>query len=266
MSIFDSIILGLIQGLTEFIPVSSSGHLVLAREFFKIGDNNGLAYDAVLQLATAFAVLVYFRNELWALFKTGYAWVKGNGEVDLENKALLTALVLGTIPAMLAGIILEKFLDGAIRDSLVVASALIAGSIVFWIAEQVAEKNRHLTGRRGFLIGIFQVFALIPGVSRSGITISGGLFMGLNRELATRFSFLLSFPIIMGSGLKKFIDLGFSGLLNDIGISLLTGSVTAFVFGILSIHFLIKYLKNHTLTLFVVYRIVLAVVILFVVL
>ncbi|HJN62643.1 MAG TPA: undecaprenyl-diphosphatase UppP [Candidatus Paceibacterota bacterium] len=260
MTILDSIILGAIQGLTEFIPVSSSGHLVIAREFLNINNSGGLAFDAVLHLATALAVLIYFRKEILDMIKTAIDWIMGR-EVKRESRILLLALILGTIPVVVVAFYFEKFFEEGIRDPLIVASALIAGSLVFWIAEKVAEKNRNLTIRKGLLAGVFQTLALIPGVSRSGITISGGLFMGFNRELATRFSFLLGFPIILGSGLKKLFDLGSDGLLIDLGASLVVGSVVAFVLGYFSIYWMLRYLKNHTLTLFVIYRIVLAVVI-----
>jgi len=126
------------------------------------------------------------------MIKTAIDWIMGR-EVKRESRILLLALILGTIPVVVVAFYFEKFFEEGIRDPLIVASALIAGSLVFWIAEKVAEKNRNLTIRKGLLAGVFQTLALIPGVSRSGITISGGLFMGFNRELATRFSFLLGF-------------------------------------------------------------------------
>ena len=265
MDILTSVILGAVQGLTEFIPVSSSGHLIIVREILGINDSYNLAFDAVLHLATALAILIYFRKEIRELLNTAYDWTLGK-EIERDSRNLLVALILGTIPVVIIGFFFEGFVTDEIRSPIVVAVALIAGSIVFWIAEQMAEKNRHLTPRRGFLTGIFQIFALLPGVSRSGITISGGLFMGLNREMATRFSFLLAFPIVFGVGIKKLYDLGVDGLLLDLGLTLVIGSITAFVFGLLSINMMLKYLKNHTLTAFVVYRIILAVVILVVVL
>ena len=265
MGVFESIILGAVQGLTEFIPVSSSGHLVLVREFLNIDNAGSLAFDAILHLSTALAVIIYFWKEIKSLFKTAYNWILGR-ETEAKDKILLTALILGTIPTALIAYFFERFLADEIRSALVVAVALIAGSIIFWLAEQVAEKNRELSVRRGVIAGIFQILALIPGVSRSGITISGGLFMGLSRETATKFSFLLAFPIIFASGLKKIFDLGAEGLLSSLGSSILIGSLVSFILGLCSIHLMLKYLKNHTLTIFVVYRIVLAVIILFVVL
>lgn len=265
MDILTSVILGAVQGLTEFIPVSSSGHLIIVRELFGINGGYSLAFDAVLHLATSFAILVYFRKDIWKLLVTAYDWTLGK-DIEKENRNLLVALILGTIPVVIIALLFEQFITDEIRKPLVVAVALIAGSIIFWLAEQVAEQNRQLTVRRGVLAGIFQIFALLPGMSRSGITISGGLFMGLSREVATRFSFLLAFPLVFGIGIKKLYDLGVDGLLLDFGLSLFVGSVTAFIFGVISISVMIKYLKNHTLTAFVIYRIILAVIILIVVL
>jgi undecaprenyl-diphosphatase len=265
MDILTSIILGAVQGLTEFIPVSSSGHLIIVREIFGINGEYSLAFDAVLHLATSLAILIYFRKDIWGLLTAAYDWTFGK-KIEKENRNLLVALILGTIPVVVIAFFFEQFITDEVRSPIVVAVALIAGSIIFWLAEQVAEQNRSLTVRRGFLAGIFQIFALLPGMSRSGITISGGLFMGLTRETATRFSFLLAFPIIFGIGIKKLYDLGVGGLLLDLGPSLFMGSITAFIFGLISISMMLRYLKNHTLTLFVIYRIVLAIVILIVVL
>jgi undecaprenyl-diphosphatase len=265
MDILTAVILGAVQGLTEFIPVSSSGHLIIVREIFGINGGYSLAYDAVLHLATSLAILIYFWKDIRELLNTAYVWTLGR-EIEKEKRNLLVALILGTIPVVAIAFLFQEFITDEIRSPIVVAVALIAGSIVFWIAEQVAEQNRALTPRRGLLAGIFQIFALLPGMSRSGITIAGGLFMGLNRETATRFSFLLAFPLIFGAGLKKLYDLGVDGLLLDLGPSLIIGSVTAFIFGLIAIKGMLKYLKNHTLTVFVVYRIILAIIILVVVL
>jgi undecaprenyl-diphosphatase len=260
MDISISVILGAIQGLTEFIPISSSGHLVLVREFLNVNDASGLAFDAVLHLATSLAILIYFREEIKKIILAGWNFLAG-GEVEREDRTLLVALVLGTIPVVIVALLFEKFLSEGIREPLIVIGALIAGSFLFWIAEMVAEKNRRLTARGGLITGLFQIAALVPGMSRSGMAISGGLFMGLRRETATRFSFLLAFPIIFGAGMKKLLDIGSGGMMNELGLSLLIGSVVAFFFGLISIHYMLKFLRNHSLIIFAVYRILLAVVV-----
>jgi len=237
--VISNVILGLVQGLTEFIPVSSSGHLILAREFLTLHGND-LAFDAVLQFATILAVLVYFWKDLWGLL---FDWKK------------LRIVILATIPAVIAGVLLEDYMETVFRNVILVALTLVLGSVIMVAAEYFAKKNKELTIKNGIIIGLFQCLALVPGMSRSGMTISGGLFAGLDREAATRFSFVLSFPIIFGSGLKKAIEMP------SIDAGLIYASIVAFLVGLAAIHFLIKYLKNHSLRVFVWYRIVLAIAI-----
>lgn len=285
MNIFESIILGLVQGLTEFIPVSSSGHLIIARialGFSKLGlgtdcalcvqdiASSGytvgldLAFDAVLQLATILAVFVYFRKDLFRLLMTFINWITRKPVEDKE-KVLLQSIIVGTIPGVVFGLFLESYMENALRSLCVVALMLIVGSSIMWLSERKSKKvetKEPLTLKKGLIIGLFQSLALLPGISRSGATISGGLFNNLSREEATRFSFLLSFPIILGSGLKKLLDLWKEGLLSSVGPNLIVGSVVAFLVGLLAIHFLIKYLKDHTLNIFIIYRLILAIIIL----
>jgi undecaprenyl-diphosphatase len=264
MDIFSSILLGAVQGVTEFLPISSSGHLILIREFLGLDLAGSFAYDAVLQLATSLAVLLYFRKDLIDLVRTR----------DEKNKILFWAIVFGTIPAVLIGFIFENKIDGIFRNSNTVALALVAGSILFFVAERYskscekesAKSNefnavcapRDISATRGFVVGCFQALSLIPGMSRSGSTISGALLLNIKRKEAVRFSFILSLPILLGSGLKKLIDLGGTG---GIDTSLIIGSVVAFFVGLASIHFLIVYLRRHTLNVFIFYRILLAVII-----
>lgn len=261
MDILSSIILGFIQGMTEFLPVSSSGHLIIARDFLGMGEGLGLSFDAVLQLATSLAVLVYFRHEFIKLLGAFFKML-ARKVIEKEEKILLFAIILGTIPAVVFGLILEDSMGTTFRSPLLVAFMLLAGSLLFFIAEKFAKQSEELTVRSGVAIGFFQVLALLPGMSRSGSTIAGGLLFGLTREKAARFSFLLSFPIIFGSGFKKLLELNGDGALNEIGIALLCGAITAFVVGLLVIHYLLKYLRNHTLNIFIIYRVILAVVIL----
>ncbi len=258
MNIFDAVILGIVQGLTEFIPVSSSGHLILTRNILGITSTQDLSIDAVLQLATILAVLMYFRHDLWNLFTT-FLKVIVRKPVEYREKTLLYAIIVGTIPALVLGILLEHSMETVFRNTDLVAYALIAGSILMYTAEKYATQSVSLTQRKSFIIGCFQALALIPGISRSGATISGGLFQGLSRSDATRFSFLLSFPIIAGSGLKKVLDLSFVGGLFT--PSLFVSFLCAFGVGLVCIHYLLKYLNTHTLSVFIWYRVVLAILI-----
>jgi undecaprenyl-diphosphatase len=266
MNFLQATVLGLVQGLTEFIPVSSTGHLILARRIMDLDLIGSLSFDAILQLSTGLAVLCYFWKDIWNIIR------------NRDYKLFLT-LVIGSIPAVILGVLLEGYMDTVFRGAHVVAYALIAGAILFYFAERKFKHNPNATTSaseghsslekeeiismpRAAVVGCFQCLALIPGMSRSGSTISGGLFLGLSREMATRFSFLLSLPIIFGSGLYKVFDLIRHGEFGNMESSLFIASAFAFVSGLLAIHFLLKFLKNHSLNYFGVYRIILAVVIL----
>lgn len=265
MTIFDSIILGIVQGLTEFLPISSSGHLIIARDLFNWHSTGDLSFDAILQLATALALVVYFHKDIMRLLKSFWNLITKKA-VDVSDKTMIYAIILGTIPAVIFGLLLEKYMETTFRSAVLVAVVLIIGSIVMFAAEKVSKQDKSLSVKNGFLVGLFQCLALVPGFSRSGATISGGLFLGLNREDAARFSFLLSIPIIIGSGAKKLLELIHSGGLNTGGINLFFGSVTAFIVGMFAIGFLMKFLKKNSLNVFIIYRIVLAVIVLIVLL
>ncbi len=260
MDYFIAIILGFVQGATEFIPISSSGHLIIAREL--LGQNNlsGLSFDAVLQLATALAVLVYFWKDILSLSYSFFGLVT-NKPTESKDKILLYSIIIGTVPAVIFGILLESRMETIFRNVDLVALTLILGSILFWIAQKISKQNKPLSLGRGIAIGFFQCLALVPGISRSGATISGGYILGLTKEEAIKFSFLLSIPILLGTGLKKLFEVRQELLTTDLGLSLFLGSLTAFITGLIAIRFLIKYLKNHNLNLFIWYRIGLSIAI-----
>lgn len=260
MYLYPFLFLGIVQGLTEFLPVSSSGHLIIARDLFGVVTPDGLAVDAVLQLATALAVLVYFRNDFWRLAEDAISWIRGRG-VESGQKVMILAIMLGTIPAVIAGLLLESRMETIFRSAELVAWMLLAGSALLLLAEWTGKwikEKKELSVWRGIGIGLYQCLALVPGVSRSGATIAGGLMLGLSRSEAARFGFLLSFPIILGSGLKKLLELGMHGELSQIGFPLLLGSLVAFTVGLGCIHFLIRFLKSNSLGIFILYRTLLA--------
>ncbi|MES3004555.1 MAG: undecaprenyl-diphosphatase UppP [Patescibacteria group bacterium] len=259
MDILTAIILGFVEGATEFIPVSSSGHLILAREILGITEG-GLSFDAVLQLSASCALLVYFWKDILHIFKTAFLWIKKDKVLD-DDKILIKAIFWGTIPAVIFGLLLEDYMDTAFRNIDLVAVTLILGSILFYVAQKFAKQNETLTLGKGIMIGVFQCLALVPGVSRSGATISGGLLAGLKQVDAVRFSFLLSIPVVFGAGLKKLFEV-WSTIQGDVVMALIIGSITAFITGLVAIGFLIRFLKNNSLNIFIVYRIVLAVIIL----
>ena len=255
MTTFDAIILGIVQGLTEFLPISSSGHLIIAREVFGITTAGGLAFDAVLQCATALAIALYFWRDLYSLAR---------GTLAREREALFEVLYLAvaTVPAVLLGILLEEAMETVFRSVALVAGTLIVGSLIMAAIEWIvrAQARSELTAPRAISIGLFQALALVPGMSRSGMTIVGGMLAGLSREAATRFAFLLGIPVLLGSGLKKILDIAQGTDSAGALMPLAVGGVVAFVVGLLVIHYLLKFLRTHTLMPFVWYRLALAAV------
>jgi len=271
MSIYEAIILGVVQGLTEFLPVSSSGHLILVREVLGLGlGGGGLAFDAILHFATALAVALYFWKDIFMLFQSAFLWVTQN-EIEETQKRLIVALVVATIPAVILGLLLEDIMASVFRNGALVAVTLVLGSIIMIVAEKLSKggfwtegetQREPLDTKGAVVVGLFQSLALVPGMSRSGMAISGGMLMGLSREMAARFAFLLAVPLLLGAGAKKMLDLSASGELMNGLMPLLIGAMSAFVVGILVIHYLLKYLRTHSLMVFVWYRLALAAVIL----
>lgn len=254
MTTSDAIILGIVQGLTEFLPISSSGHLIIARELFGITTAGGLAFDAVLQCATAIAIVLYFWRDLWMLARGFFAR-------DAAAMREVFYLVLATIPAVALGVLLEQAMETVFRNILLVIGALVVGSAIIASIEWLVRTRgtEPLSVPRALGVGLFQSLALVPGMSRSGMTIVGGMLMGLSREAATRFAFLLGIPVLLGSGVKKIFDITHGGNIPVETSALVWGGCVAFVVGILVIHFLLKFLRTHTLMPFVYYRLALAV-------
>lgn len=264
MDALSSLWFGLLQGLTEFLPVSSTGHLVLLHEFFGAGQDD-LAFDAVLQLATVLAVMIYFRRDI---FDMANAVLRQLSRLPVNEKeiTLAYALMAGTIPAVFAGLLLESYMETIFRDPLFVAGVLVAGSILFMIAEWLYITRRRddkITVAKGFKVGLFQCLALLPGFSRSGASIAGGMLLGLTRVEAARFSFLLAVPVILGSGLKKLLDLMMAGDQVAWG-DLFVAALVAFGAGLFAIHFMLSFVRRHTLWPFIWYRLTLASVVIFV--
>ncbi|MBX9906942.1 undecaprenyl-diphosphatase UppP [Patescibacteria group bacterium] len=261
MDFLTAIVLGWVQGVTEFLPVSSTGHLILARELFSLESGTGdLAFDAVLHLATLCAILLYFHKDILGLIHTTFRMV-GRLPVDTRDVFLIKALIYGTIPAVVCGFLLEDTMETAFRSPILVAVVLLAGSAIFAYAEymQAHGERKAITPQLGFKVGLFQVLALIPGMSRSGITIAGGLILGLTRFEAARFAFLLAIPVMLGGGGKKLLELmgDSSGGVNWLSVG--AGAVTAFVVGLLAIHFMMNFLRKYSLWPFIWYRVLLAI-------
>jgi undecaprenyl-diphosphatase len=255
------VVLGLVQGLTEFLPVSSSGHLILVPHVFGWQDQ-GLGFDAVMHLGTLAALVAYFRRELLAM-ATGAL-----------SRRLAALLILATIPGALVGVILEKLVESKLRSPLLIACTTAGWAIVMWIADRRAAPAPTRAGDplervslgQALTVGCAQALALIPGTSRSGITISAGLLGGFDRATAARFAFLLGIPITAGAGSLKALHLLKEGLPPGDGGPLTAALITAFVSGWFAVWFLVSYLKTRSLQPFVIYRLLLALVIFLVIL
>lgn len=249
-------LLGIIQGLTEFLPISSTGHLALAQEYLNLDqDTFGLQFDAAIQLGTTVAVVWFFRKDLWGIVTN---WRSP------KEKRLLLSLGVATLPALAIGAGLEKQIEGPFRDPAVIASALVIGAIGFFIVERVSKQSRtadQATWKDAVAIGFAQALALVPGVSRSGATISAGMLLGLKRADAARFAFLMSVPIITAAGGKKLFEIASEpGSADRLDITMV-GLVVSGIVGYATIKYLLKFLANHSLDIFAWYRLALAAVI-----
>jgi len=272
MNFIEAIILGIIQGLTEFLPISSTAHLTLSGKFMGlISDKNPeswTAFMAVIQLGTMIAVLFYFRNDIIKIlvdFISDNLIKRKSFNAQSNNSRLGWFIILGSIPVIVIGLAFKDLIEGAFTKNLYVISiSLIVLAIILAIAEKFGKflkDENQLAVVPSILIGIAQAFALIPGSSRSGTTITAGLFLGYKRDVAARFSFLLSIPAVLGSGLLEFYQ-SLQYLTSSELLNLIVGTVSAVVSGYFAIHFLITYLKKHSTFIFIYYRIIIGAVIL----
>ncbi len=262
MSAIEAIVLGIVQGLTEFLPISSSGHLRIVPAFFGWEDP-GAAFTAVIQLGTMAAVLVYFRRDLWAIAVAFLRELRRPWAQRSQESKLGWFIVLGTIPIAIFGFAFSDQIESGARDLYLIGTMLILFSFVMLLAEHVSKRTREIEemdGRDGIFIGFAQALALVPGVSRSGATISAGLFRNFDREAAARYSFLLSVPAVVLSGLFELRDIGGEGDNASVGATIIA-TVAAFFTGYAAIAWLLRYLANHSLAIFVAYRIPLGILV-----
>lgn len=248
MSIFQAIIYGIVQGIGEFLPISSSGHLI-ALPIILGWEDPGLAFDVALHLGTLVAVVAFFWKDWVKLITAGFT------KRDSKEGKLFWYIIIATIPGGLIGILLEKKAESAFRNLALVGAMLIIMGIVMYVADKIENNNVKIENiglGRSFLIGFSQALAIIPGVSRAGITMSTGLFAGLSKESAARFSFLLSTPIIVGAGILKLKDIIHTPAAQLPAV--LVAIITSAIVGFLSIKFLLNYLKNKGFGIFIAYR------------
>jgi undecaprenyl-diphosphatase len=266
-TVVQALVMGVVQGLTEFLPVSSSGHLIIVPFVFGWDDTfiNSLEFSVMLHIGTLIALLAYFRADWLRIIPAGLAAIRDRSLGGDPDRRLAWLIAVATVPALIAGVCLNDVVEEQFRGVGLVVVVLVVGALILWAAERLGPKTRPLEGL-GFPgalgIGIAQVLALVPGISRSGISISAGLFAGLEREAAARFSFLMATPVTAAAGAYATVKLvtGSAGVTVE-PVPLVVGMVAALVSGFLAIHFLLRYLRNHTLDVFVVYRLVVAAVV-----
>lgn len=260
--IIKAVVLGIIQGATEFIPISSTAHLRIIPALLGWKDI-GAAYTAVMQIGTLIATLIYFKKDIVTLTSAFITSLKNKDLFQNSDSRIFILIIAGTFPIGICGLLLKKFIEGDARGLYVVSGALILLAVILFIAEKVSKKEKdfsQITIKDGIIIGCAQALALIPGSSRSGVTITAGLFRGLKRDVAARYSFLLSIPAIALSGLYELYKER-AVLLNENLLSLTIATVVSGIVGYISIAFLISYLKTRSNLVFIVYRIILGIII-----
>jgi undecaprenyl-diphosphatase len=258
-----ALVMGIVQGLTEFLPISSSGHLLLVPYLLGWDDPfiESLAFSVVLHGGTLLALLVYFREDWRRLIPAGLAAVRDRSLNDDPDRRLAWLIAIATIPAVIAALLFNDLIEQTIRQAWLVAITLVIGGVILWLADRFGPRTRRLerlTFRGATGIGVAQALALIPGVSRSGISMSAALFAGLDRADAARFSFLLATPITAMAVAYEGLKLVRGEVAGAGPLTLVVGVVAAFVSGILAIAILLRYLRTNSFTIFVVYRFVLA--------
>ena len=263
----DIIILGIIQGIAEFLPISSSAHLIIFRDIFGIGTNIGsnieLTFDLALHFGTLLAIIIFFFNDLFKILVEGLT--KG---VKTKNGKLFWYLILATIPAGIVGVLFEDIFDSFFRKQLwLIAIALIVMGIIIYIVDKkstISINIKEMKWYQALLVGCAQVFALIPGFSRSGTTITASRALGLDREDSAKFSFYLSVPVVAGASLLSLIKDDTLNIILDNLMIFGTGILISFITGLLCISFLLKYIKKNDFKLFMIYRIILGILVLFI--
>jgi undecaprenyl-diphosphatase len=263
MSLLQAIVLGLVQGLTEFLPISSTAHLRIVPELLGWPDP-GAAYSAVIQLGTVAAVLIYFRKDIVTLLRAFFQGLARREPFGTTDSRLAWFVLIGTLPIGICGLAFKKTIEGSLRSLYVISASLIILALILLVVERLASHKRTLDDMRwrdGLIVGLWQALALIPGSSRSGTTITGALSLGLRREDAARYSFLLSIPATSLAGIFELKHL-LEATERPSTLALVTGTLVAFASGWAAIAWLLSYLRKRSTLIFIVYRVVLGVVLL----
>jgi undecaprenyl-diphosphatase len=263
MGLLHAVVLGIVQGVTEFLPISSTAHLRIVPELLGWPDA-GAAYTAMIQLGTVAAVIVYFGGDLVRIIRAFVQGMLRGAPMGTLDARLAWFVLVGTLPVGILGLLFKHQIETSLRSLYVIAAAMIGLAVVLFVAERIASHRRTLdqmTWRDGIVIGLFQALALIPGSSRSGTTLTGGLALGFRREDAARYSFLLSIPATAAAGLFEMRHLLRSGL-PFTGLDVVVGTVVSFLSGILAIAWLLRFLRTRSTLVFVAYRVVLGVLLL----
>ena len=259
MSFFEALILGLVQGLTEFLPISSSAHVQIAQQLMNLSELSRpelTAFIATIQLGTELAVVGYFAKDIFRIGSSWFRWVARPTQVMTKDTKLGWLIIIGTLPVVILGLLFRDFIENDVRNLWVIAWMLIGFGILLGVSDLVGKKTKQISDlnyRHGIIFGLGQALALIPGVSRSGGTITVGLFLGYSREAAARYSFLLAIPAVLGSGLFQFFA-SYQDLSQQLLVATLVATVISGVVGLSVIHFLLKYLQKGSFMPFVIWR------------
>lgn len=254
LTVVQSIIFGVVQGVTEFLPISSSGHIVLVQYFFGIDDPH-VGFIVALHVGSLFAVLIYFWRDWLNIFH-----IKKDMQVYQDNSRLLLYVILATIPAVIGGLFLSDAVEGIIFSPIITSALIVVGSLILFVADRSFGDERSITNigvKESIIIGIAQVIALVPGISRSGMTIAGARLCRLTRVDAARFSFLIATPIIAGAGIMQMKDIAFS----YVDLSVVIGMVTSFIAAIVTIHYFLALIQKVSYAVFLYYSVALFVLV-----
>lgn len=261
MNITWAFFLGAIQGITEILPISSSAHLIIVPKFFSMPDQ-GLSFDVALHLGSLLAIIIAFKNEWFEILNSSLELAKKKFKKPSQKEKLIYFLIVGTIPAAIVGYFLNDLAESALRSPYIIVGTLVFYGALLWFFEYVGKKQKNIKDmslKDSVVVGIAQALALIPGTSRSGVTITAGLFSGMTKEDAAKYSFILSAPIILGAGLLKVANVPIHEVFSA---PFIVGFLSSFVFGLLAIRILLSFVRKSSYKWFSIYRFVLAALIL----